>query len=212
GPFFMEDFSRAEFVFGEQRRIERNLVPIGQRPTCFNAEVAVRYVTLGKLDLVLYCYAEPIGQAYFYLLSQEVISWSMRIEVSFVDQPCEHTTSRKHIGIGERRKTAAGKSTWCTISTRQFIAHDHDPRFDGRSRLRCRRCGFGFLFRGGRLGGVDVYSRRNALPRRSRRRLIGVNRILREQARSDAERGERGYAKAERGFADHARNLQKRPD
>src|SRR5207253_6922547 len=75
--FFVTNHADTEFVFGEECWIERNLVPIGKSPSCFQTHRPRATTAIESFELCFRCNAEAIGQTHFDFLSETVIGRSM---------------------------------------------------------------------------------------------------------------------------------------
>jgi hypothetical protein len=65
--------AHAEFVLGEYRRVERNLVPISQSPSRFQTHSLRATAPIKSFPLRFRRYIKTIGQTHFYLLSEKII-------------------------------------------------------------------------------------------------------------------------------------------
>ena len=124
----MEDPAGAKLVFGENCRVQRNLVPIRQRPATFDAKVRVHRFMIKVLDLIFDRKAETIRQTDFYFLGEKIIHWPFGKHVPLINQASEHSPSWEDIGGGDGGKTAAGKSARRAVGTRQLVAYDDETR------------------------------------------------------------------------------------
>ena len=71
--FLVSNRAHAEFVFGENRRIERNLVPISKSPARFQTHCLRAAAAIKSLKLCFGRYVETIWQPHLDLLSEEMI-------------------------------------------------------------------------------------------------------------------------------------------
>ena len=79
----MSNGADAEFVFGEDCRIERNFVPIRKSPSCFQAHRLRAAASIEPFELRFGRYVKAIGQTHFYLLGEKIIGWSVAESLAF---------------------------------------------------------------------------------------------------------------------------------
>jgi hypothetical protein len=63
----------AEFVFGEERWVKRNLIPISKSPACFKAYCLRATATIKSFELCFGRYVKTIRQTHFNFLSEKMI-------------------------------------------------------------------------------------------------------------------------------------------
>src|SRR4029077_746750 len=107
-----------EFVFGEESWVERNLVPISQSPSRFQAHCLDAATAIKSFQLCFGRDVKTIRQTHFDLLSEQIIGWSMTDPPSLKKFAEEKRPWRQHVGIYRIGKTAARKGGRRAISTR----------------------------------------------------------------------------------------------
>jgi len=98
--FFMSNRADAEFVLGEECWIERNLAPISQRITTFQAYAGSASSSIKSLEICLGRDAKAIGQAHFNFLGEEMIGRAMAKDVALVDFAKVKRPWRQDIRVG----------------------------------------------------------------------------------------------------------------
>src|SRR6478672_2313297 len=120
-PLVMEDVTDAEFVFHEDRRVERDLVPIRNGKAAFDAERTLLGGSAMVVERVFKRDPEPVRQTDLDFLREQV-RWLIELErVALVDEAGENSTGRQHIGLGEIREPAPGEIRRGAIRTRHFF-------------------------------------------------------------------------------------------
>src|ERR1051326_621669 len=127
--FFMSDGADAELILGEQRRIERNLVPISQSPSCFQTHGLRTAATVEAFEPCFGRYVETVRQTHFDLLSEKVIGWPVAERLAFVKLAKEERPWRQNVGVHYIRKTAARNSRGRTVRAGHFLGGDDNRLF-----------------------------------------------------------------------------------
>src|SRR5260370_11288840 len=86
-PLFAQDATGAKFVFGKQRRIQWNLVPIGERVARFDAETLVLKIAVKALLTELESDSEAMWQPHFDFFSEEMVRPSVTERAAFITVP-----------------------------------------------------------------------------------------------------------------------------
>ena len=97
----MQNIADAEFVLHEDRRVERNLIPIGQGVAAFNAQCSLLSVSPKCFDRVFDCDAESIRETDFDFLSKAVVGAIEAKGIALVNQSGEDRARRQDISVGE---------------------------------------------------------------------------------------------------------------
>src|SRR5260370_24179879 len=84
-PLLVQDATGVEFVFGKQRRIQWDLVPIGERIPRFDAEALVLEITIKAFLIDFESEPEAIRQSDFDFFSEEMIRRSMTERVALIN-------------------------------------------------------------------------------------------------------------------------------
>ena len=127
----MSNGTDAEFVFGEDSRIERNLAPIGKRITAFETDAGRASAAIKSLETSLGRDTEAIGQTHFEFLGKDMIGRTMSKRVALVNFAKIKMPWRQHIRSCKRGKARARKSTGRAISAANIIPGD-DHAFGDR--------------------------------------------------------------------------------
>src|SRR5262249_45488596 len=130
--FFVSNRADTEFVFGEDCRIERDLVPIGQSPACFQTHRLRAAATIKSLELCFGRYVKTIRQTHFDLLSKKMIGRPVPEALAFVKLTEEKGPWWENVCIHRVGEAAAGKSRWRTVSAGHFLGGDGDFLLDLR--------------------------------------------------------------------------------
>src|SRR5262249_20620796 len=104
--FFVSNGADAKFVFGENRRVQRNLVPISKSPSRFETHGLRATTAIKSFPLRFRRYVETPGQTHFDLLSEKMIRWSVPKSLSFIQFAEEECPRGQHVGIYCVGKTA----------------------------------------------------------------------------------------------------------
>jgi hypothetical protein len=107
----------AEFVFGEDSWVERNLVPISKSPSCFQTHRLHAATPIKSFQLRFRRDVKTIRQTHFDLLGEQIIRRSMAEPLTLKKFAEEKRPWRQHIGIYRIGKTAARKHRWRTVGT-----------------------------------------------------------------------------------------------
>ena len=105
----MSNRADAEFVFGEDCWIERNLVPISKSPSCFQTHRLRAAAAIEPFELRFRRYVKTIGQTHFYLLGEKIIGRSVAEALALKKFAEEECPWRQHVGIYCVGETAARK-------------------------------------------------------------------------------------------------------
>jgi hypothetical protein len=128
---FVANGSDTKFVFGEERWIERNLVPLSKSPSCFYAYCRRAPSTFKSLELRFRRHPKTIRQTHFDLLSDEMIGWSMAERLSLVNLSEEKCPWRQNVGLRHVGETAAGKCGRSPIRAGHFLTRYDNLLFCG---------------------------------------------------------------------------------
>ena len=117
----MSNRADTEFVFREECWIERNFVPIGKSPSCFQTYRLRAAASIEPLELRFCRYVKTIGQTHLDLLGEQII-WrpvaeSLALE-KFAEEKCPW---RQHVGIYCVGETAARKCRRRTVRAGHFL-------------------------------------------------------------------------------------------
>ena len=89
----------AEFVFDEDRWVERDLVPIGQGVARLQAKGSLLVSSAKEFERVFNCDAETAREAKFDLLSKHVIGAIEAKRIALVNQSGIDSAGWQHVGI-----------------------------------------------------------------------------------------------------------------
>ena len=134
----MSNRADAEFVFGEDCRIERNLVPISKSPSRFQTHCPRAAAAIEPFELRFRRYVETKGQTHFYLLGEKIIGRSVAEALALKKFAEEECPWRQHVGIYCVGETAARKLGWRTVRAGHFFARA--GHFRGRDNDRSLSC------------------------------------------------------------------------
>ena len=95
----MENVPDANFVFGEDRRVQRNLVPIRKCIPAFNAECRSLSIAIEMLDIAFNGNIEAIRQTHFTLQGPVIIRRTIMHIIEFINDTAINFTGWKDIGI-----------------------------------------------------------------------------------------------------------------
>ncbi len=107
--FFVSNRADAEFVFGEECWIERNLVPISKSPSRFQTHCLRAAATIESFELRFRRYVKTIGQTHFDLLGEKIIRRPVAEALALKKFAEEKCPWRQHVGIYGVGETAARK-------------------------------------------------------------------------------------------------------
>src|SRR4029453_8301252 len=119
--FFVSNRADTEFILGEKCWIERNLIPIGKRPSCFQAHRLCAAASIEPFELRFRRYVKTIGQTHFYLLGEKIIGRSVAESLALEKFAEEKCPWGQHVGIYCVGETAARKRRWRAVSARHFL-------------------------------------------------------------------------------------------
>src|SRR5436309_4086610 len=122
----MSNSADAEFVFGEECWIKRNLVPISKSPSRFQTHCLRAAATIKSFELSFRGDSETIGQTHFDLLSEEIIGRPMTEPLALENLAKEKCPRRQYISLRCVGKTAARKSGRRAVGARYFLGRDDD--------------------------------------------------------------------------------------
>ena len=126
----MKNPAATKLVLSKDGGIQRNLIPIGESVTRFDAKTPKLCFVPVMFDIVLYGNVESVRQANLYLLGEVMIGPSEMNNRVFVDQARVDRARRKDIGVRDRRKTRLGKTDRRPVGSWKFFACD-DNGFSG---------------------------------------------------------------------------------
>src|ERR1700731_2434094 len=137
--FIMEDSSTAEFIFGKNRWVQRNLFPIRKGVTRFETEAPeLRFIGV-MLDIGFHCDIDAVRQTSFRLDSKIMIRPSEMNDRIFVDKAGIDRARRQHVCVCNWREARLGKTDGCAVGTGQFLSGDNDLFVAGSlTNSRCR--------------------------------------------------------------------------
>src|SRR4029453_2809513 len=120
--FFVSNSADTEFVFGEERWIERNVVPLSKSPSCFYAHCFRAPSTFKSFELCFRGHPKTIRQTHFDLLSEKMIGRSMAEPLALVNLSEEKCPWRQNVGLSNVGETAAGKGGRSSVRAGHFLA------------------------------------------------------------------------------------------
>ena len=122
----MSNGADAEFVFGEDCRIERNLVPISKGPSCFETHRLHAATAIKSFELCFGRDVKTIRQTHFDLLGEKIIGRSVAESLALKKFAEEECPWRQHIGIYYVGETAARKLGWRAVCAGHFLVREED--------------------------------------------------------------------------------------
>ena len=134
----MSNGADTEFVFGEDCRIERNLVPISKGPSRFETHAPRAAAAIESFELRFRRYVKTIGQTHFYLLGEQIIGRSVAKSLTLKKFAEEECPWRQHVGIYCVGETAARKLGRRTVRAGHFFVRA--GHFRGRDNDRLLSC------------------------------------------------------------------------
>src|SRR5438552_1415974 len=137
--FFMTNRADTEFVFCKECWIERNLVPIGKSPSCFQTHRLRAATAIKSFELCFSGNPKTIGQTHFDLLGETVIGRPMAEPLALKNLAEEKCPWRQYVSIRQVGEPAARKSRRRAVGTGHFLAAHDDLLLGGNSRLRADR-------------------------------------------------------------------------
>ena len=124
----MTNCADAELIFRKESRVQRNLVPIGQRPSAFETDGLEARTAVETLGLDFCRQAEPIRQPHLNLLREKVVGRTIA-EITLVNCPEEKCPWRQNVRRSGRRCTRARKPRRRTIRAWDFLPGDDDAGY-----------------------------------------------------------------------------------
>jgi hypothetical protein len=122
--FFVSNGADAEFILGEECRIQGDLIPISKRPSRFQTDCLRAAAAIEPFELRFGCYVDTPGKTHLDLLSEKMIRRAVAKPLTFIKFAEEKCPWRQHVCIHRVGKTAARKSRRRAVRAWHFLACD----------------------------------------------------------------------------------------
>ena len=124
--FFMANGADAKLVLSEQSWVQRNLVPISEGVTAFEADRLKPAATIEPLQFCFGRETKPVRQTHLYFLGEEMVGEIVTEGVALIDCPKIKCPRREDISTGGRRETRTREPARSAISAGDIVPGDDD--------------------------------------------------------------------------------------